>query len=259
MRVILHPGFHKTATSSLQACLAANRDLLAPYCRIALEAELPLRAATRYAVSRDPFDLASFTASFAEFCAAIKEGGHQTLLISSEGLSGRTPGKKGIKTYSAAIDLACAMADAIRAVFGRKADLTLLYTTRAPEAWLSSAWRHNLFGYRVTEDFATFRQTYAESADFAAILDKIAARLPKARIIAAALETTTLSGGHPADAVLSLLDLPATLRADLRYPAARNVGWDDQRSAQLLALNRSDLDDASLRAAKQALRRTAAD
>ena len=67
MRIILHPGCHKTGTASLQACLSASRTALAPYARIVLLDELknPVRFATAFSIGHDPFDLAGFTASFA--------------------------------------------------------------------------------------------------------------------------------------------------------------------------------------------------
>ncbi len=259
MRLILHPGFHKTGTSSLQAMLRANRARLAPWCRIVLEQELaePLRHATRFASGGDPFDLAAFTAGFAGLCQtlAAEETPARALVISCEGLSGRTPGKNGIRDYGAAVPLAQAMQRAVRAVWGRRARPVFLYTTRAPGAWLSSAWRHNLWGYRITEDFATFSTQYAAAADLEAMVRALAAALPKAQVQGVALEAVQDCPAGPAEAILRLLDLPAPLRAGLENPGPRNRGWTEAEAQALLALNRSDLDDADVKAQKAALRR----
>jgi hypothetical protein len=256
MRVILHAGFHKTGTSSLQACLAANRASLAPYARILLLDELaePLRCATRYSTGQDPFDLASFAAAFAHSCerAAVTT---PVLLISCEGLSGRTPGKKGIVDYTAAVPLAQAMASAVKAVFGGKTPLSLIYTTRAAVDWMSSAWRHNLFGYRVTEDFETFCARCPAAADFAAITAQIARKLPRAEVISVALEQVQQAALGPAEAVLAQLNLPEALRAALHNPGWRNLGRDGDTTQALLALNRSDLPDDEIKRRKAALLR----
>jgi hypothetical protein len=259
MRLILHPGFHKTGTSSLQACLAANRRLLAPYCRIVLQDELtlPLRHATRFCLEQDPLALASFTASFGEACVALAKEKPETVVISCEGLSGRTPGKKNISDYAAAPPLAGAMQDAARAVFGRKLNLTYVYTTRNAEAWLSSAWRHNLWGYRITEDFTTFCQKYAKAADFAGIVGRIGRRVKLATVLTTPLEEVNDAACGPADAVLRLLTLPNDVRSLITNPGIRNTGRSQETSAALLELNRSELDDTELKARKTALLRSA--
>lgn len=253
--MILHPGFHKTGTSSLQACLAANRAALAPHAQIVLldALERPVRYATRFATGGDPLDLAGFSAAFAEVCATVT--GADTVVISCEGLSGRTPGKKGIVDYGAAVPLAQAMAAGVRTVFGGKARLTFLYTTREAQGWLSSAWRHNLSGYRVTEDFDTFSARCAEAADFAAITGQVAQTVQRAEVIQVALESVQTAPLGPAEAVLALLDLPGAARAGLVNPGVRNVGSPAELSAALLALNRSDLSDEEVKRRKAALSR----
>src|SRR3989338_5710108 len=181
MRIILHAGFHKTGTSSLQAILARHRAALLPHARLVLHDEMAdvLKRATRFAVGGDPFDLAGFNAAFVALCERLATEGHQTLILSCEGLSGRTPGKKGINDYSAALPLAQAMSACVKAVFGAKAEQHFLYTTRDAESWLYSAWRHNLAGYRVTEDLDSFRSTCAKAADFPALIANLTTALPR--------------------------------------------------------------------------------
>ncbi len=253
--MILHPGFHKTGTSSLQACLAANRLALAPYARIVLLDELadPIRYATQYCRGHDPFDLAGFTGAFAQLCQGLAAEGAHSLVISSEGLSGRTPGKKGIVDYRAAVPLAMAMASCVKAVFGGKARLRLLYTTRAAQGWLYSAWRHNLFGYRISEDFDAFCLRYREAANFSAITTEVAQKLPRAEVISVPLESVQGSPLGPAMAVLSLLDLPQSVQAALRNPGLRNAGYSPSDAAMMLAWNRSELTDDEVKRHKRAL------
>lgn len=250
----MHPGFHKTGTSSLQAYLGANRAALADHVRIVLLDELkdPLRFATHYSIGQDPFELAGFTSSFAHICEGLLAEPAPTIVISCEGLSGRTPGKRGIMDYAAAAPLAGAMERAIKATLG-KVDLTFLYTTRAPDDWLSSAWRHNLVGYRVTEDFPTFCATYGKAADFGAITDQIRGVLRRAKLVVTPLETVSAALAGPAEAILQLLDLPHDLRATLRNPGLRNTGITPAQAARLLAINRSEVSDETAKRQKSAV------
>jgi hypothetical protein len=257
VRIILHAGFHKTGTSSLQAILARHRAALLPHARLVFRDEMSeaLKRATRFATGGDPFDLAGFNVAFATLCEGLASEGHQTLILSCEGLSGRTPGKRGITDYRAAVPLAQAMSACLKAVFGGKADQHFLYTTRNAESWLYSAWRHNLAGYRVTEDFDSFRSTCAKSADFPTLIADLTAALPRARLTSVALEEVQAEPAGPAEAILRLLDLPRDLRATIRDIGIRNAGRSADISAELLALNRSSLSDAEVKARKAALLR----
>lgn len=249
MQIILHPGFHKTGSSSLQAFLAANRTVLRGHMRIVMLDELadPVRSATRFAAGRDGLDLAAFSAGFAKVCQGLAGGAAQTIVISCEGLSGRTPGKNGIADYGAAVPLAAAMGRCMRAVFGRKVDLTYLYTTRAALPWLNSAWRHNLLGYRITQDFAAFCADYARAADFGAITDQVARLVHQARVVVTPLELVL---DQPAKAVLQLLNLPDGVHQTLRDPGPKNAGISQALAADLLAINRSCVTDAKAKAMK---------
>lgn len=249
MRIIVHPGFHKTGTSSLQAYLAANRAALSGYARIVLLDELqePLRFATHFCIGRDPFDLAGFTASFADVCEDLAQKPVQTVVISCEGLSGRTPGKRGIMDYAAAVPLANAMKMAISAVFGSKIDLTFLYTTRTAVPWLNSAWRHNLVGYRITQDFTAFCAEFAKAADFDRITDQVARNVGGAAVIVTPLEQVM---HQPAKAVLQLLNLPVDAIARLREPGLKNAGISQALATEILAINRSSVTDAEAKRLK---------
>ncbi|HAC50653.1 MAG TPA: hypothetical protein DCE85_15435, partial [Sulfitobacter sp.] len=58
-RIILHPGFHKTGTSSLQATLRANRTALKPHVALRLRWHMKdlLHATRGYSTWRDPLTL----------------------------------------------------------------------------------------------------------------------------------------------------------------------------------------------------------
>ena len=251
MRIIVHPGFHKTGTSSLQACLAANRAALAERLRLVLLDELPapVRCATRFAVGLDPLDLAAFTASFCETCEGLADTAAPAIVISCEGLSGRTPGKHGIIDYAAALPLAQAMERGLQAVFGRSADVTFLYTTRARQPWLHSAWRHNLAGYRMTLDFDQFCAVYGKAADFAAITDQIRRAVRRSKVVVTPLETVL---ARPADAILHLLELPGGWDEKMKNPGVKNTGISQGLAAVLLAINRSDVSDAEAKSQRAA-------
>ena len=58
MRIIIHAGFHKTGTTTVQKTLRANREDLRPHCRIILRPGMVAlcEAARAYSVSRSQTD-----------------------------------------------------------------------------------------------------------------------------------------------------------------------------------------------------------
>lgn len=253
MKVTLHPGFHKTGTSSLQAVLRTNRRRLAPFAEILLLGNLraAVAAATRFAQSRDAADLLAFRAGFTEAIAPHRAA--PALILSCEGLSGRTPGKLGIADYRAALPLCQAMAEVLEAAFGADLDLTLVFTTRAPAAWLHSAWRHNLAGYRVTDGFEDWSARYADAAAFGRITEGVEALLPGHRVLTLPMEAAEQDRIGPAGPFLRQAGVPQRRLDRLGVAGLHNAGPDAEVAEALLALNRSNLGTADLKAAKAAL------
>ena len=252
MKVTLHPGFHKTGTSGVQAVLRANRRRIAPLAGVLLLRDLgpAVAASTAYATTRDPADLVRFQAAFAAGLAAHRE--RPALIISCEGLCGRTPGKRGISDYSAALPLCKAMAQALEDVISPSLVLTFAFTTRAAQPWLSSAWRHNLAGYRVTEDFAEWAALYGHAAQFDTILQQVQHALPAHRVISLPLEQALDDVLGPAGPVLRLAGFPVRRLARFAPVGRVNTGPSAAQATELLRLNRLGLTDGDLRAAKRA-------
>ena len=61
-RIVVHAGFHKTGTSTVQALLRDNREALKPYLRSMLKGGMTelLSAARGFSTWRDPVTLAKF-------------------------------------------------------------------------------------------------------------------------------------------------------------------------------------------------------
>ena len=260
MRVILHAGFHKTGTTTLQQGLLRNAAVLAPVVRVIPRGALsPVgRSARAYATSRDPLDLALLDYDLARLLAPVAADATtdpRSLVISCEDLCGQMPGRDGVERYAAAPDLLRKVVATLTRVLPG-ASVALLLTTRAPADWLASLHAQVLRASRLRLDAAEFADRYREAADLDATADRIAAAVAPVPVHRAALEAVRDDPLGPLAPLIDLLDLPPALRSQLVPQPACN-----RRPActdQLLALNRSDLDDAQVHAAKQALLRGAA-
>jgi hypothetical protein len=256
-RILLHPGFHKTGTSSIQQFFWINREGLAPQLQLYLLRHLRPAAdlAMRFARTGNPILIADMVEALD---AVFRDHPPlaDTLLLSCEGLSGHLPGWPGVDDYAAAPITIAAVATYLADRFP-VAEIAVLLTTRAPGAWLHSAWRHHLAGQRLQLDFPQFAARHAQAPDLAAVAADIAEAIAPVRVLTLPLEQATQKPLGPGGAVLDLIDLPEALRLTLTPAAHSNPGPDAALAADLLALNRSDLPDEALAARKTRLRRAA--
>ncbi|WP_299613008.1 sulfotransferase [uncultured Tateyamaria sp.] len=253
-RLIAHLGFHKTGTKSVQKTLQANRDILDGHLHITLRADMhALCEATRaWSASRKPVDLAYVRYEAAELLAGWQDD--VPMLISSEDLSGHMPGRRGLTTYDAAPQLAEALVSAWTAA-RPDMDVTLVYTTRAPDPWLRSCHTQHLRAIRIKRSAQEYADTYARSADFDEIIADVRRRRPDVAVEEQKLEQSANLTLGPLDPILDLTGLPPSVRTRIRPQPRANVGMPQAARDAVLALNRSDLKGDAYRAARKALKK----
>lgn len=253
-RVIIHAGFHKTGTTSLQQTLRINRAALRPDIRVVLKAGMkPLcETARAYSRSREDYDLGLVKYEAALLIEQLAAEKAQTIIISSEDLSGHMPGRHGLHGYGAAPHLMRALAVAFKTA-APEDEVTFFFTTRSAEPWLRSCYAQHLRTARMVWDEANYLKRLKTSAELDKILDLIKREIPDHALIDAGLEEHADRRLGPVEALLDHLNLDPERRATLRPAQARNARLAAGLRAELLALNRSGLDDAALKAAKRAL------
>lgn len=255
-RIVLHPGFHKTGTSTLQRTLRTNRDALAGYATILLTPDIrPLADAARtWSRSRTAADLdavARATTEVMDSHAKTHGGGDLPLLISSEDLCGHMPGRYDLRSYDAAPTLMATINAALRKT-APDADIRFHFSTRAAQPWLASCHMQHVRYSRMELSVVRYSRVYAASADLDGVVDKVAAALPDARVERKALEDCTGRLG-PLGPILDLIDVPYKHRRTLEKLPPQNVSMPPELRRALVELNRSELSKEELRAAKETL------
>ncbi len=252
--VVIHAGFHKTGTTSVQNMLRANRAALRPGLRIVLRPAMVAlcEAARAYSVSQSQVDLGLVRFEAAELSQSWGDG-PETVLMCSEDLSGHMPGRRGLRTYAAAPALMRAMTDSITAAQPDVA-VTVVFTTRAPEAWLASCFSQHVRATRMTQTAAQYARSYRASADLSAIADDVRTALPAHTVDQIALEDCAQSPLGPLDPLLRIAGVPEGSREALTALPPANTALPPDDLAALLAINRSDGTDAEVKAAKRAWR-----
>ncbi|MDD9725596.1 hypothetical protein PVV74_09035 [Roseovarius sp. SK2] len=251
-RILLHPGFHKTGTSSLQRGAAQVQRALRPHLRLIFTHDLieATRMAKRFSAYREQSDLRRFAEAFTATIRDTDPDEPRALMITSEDLCGYIPGNHGVTSYAAAAPLMNVATAVLAAHFGPEAPIGVLFTTRAPRDWQRSVWWQNLRALRVTEDFETYRTHLSSAADLDTIVDSVDERVRhRATVLDAPIEECGTDPLGPLGVALDHLDVP---RDGLAPLPAHNV-QPDGAAEELLALNRSALSDAELSEAKRAV------
>ncbi|WP_167648001.1 hypothetical protein [Mameliella alba] len=220
MRILVHAGFHKTGTSSLQSCAAANADWLSRNLNLLLPGDLrPVaQLARRYTIRPEQRKLNRMRREL----NAVLPPPDKPLFITSEDLSGLVPGRRPGAGYDEAPELLRTVVTTLDDRYPQ-AEITVWFTTRDEDAWMRSIYWQNLRGHRITEDFDTYR-----------------ARLTDSLPLADRVEAVRAVG--PLSLALDLLGLPDE---GLTPTPPGNVPPKDGIET-LLRLNRSTLDEDRL-------------
>ncbi len=252
-RVILHMGFHKTGTSTVQQVLRANRKVLGKHLAIRLKPQMvPLLKACRgYSTWRDPLSLAKVADRFDTLLADLPGMPKRTLVVSGEELSGHMPGRGALATYAAAAPLAEVFVRAIARRFP-KAEVAIIFGTRAPDAWLRSAYWEHVKSSSLTLDFDGFAARYAEGAALDDAVDAVRSSVA-CDVVSTSLENCRDARFGPATPLLELCDLPQEVLEQATPVEAANTRLPQDVLQQLLQANRDHPDRDARKAAKQAI------
>lgn len=252
-RVVLHIGFHKTGTSSVQAVLRSNRAALKRHAALRLKPQIKelLHGARGYSTWRDPLSLAKTARRFDAMLAGLPNMPRRVLVVSAEELSGHMPGRGDLMDYSAAPELVRAYTRAVRKRFP-EAELAIYAGVRAAESWLRSAYWEHVKSSSMTLDYDAFAQTYAEAADFGAVLARVAER-SGIDVATGALDAFKTAPLGPATGLLAQCDLPQEVTRALDPAPAANTRLPEAVLLDLLAANRAYADRGARKAAKKAI------
>ncbi|MFZ3582918.1 hypothetical protein ACOI1H_12185 [Loktanella sp. DJP18] len=262
VHVVVHPGFHKTGTSSLQSLLGQNRRALKPYLTFYGKADfLAAGSAARiYGQKPYPWRLRAFRRTFDRFLASIPDA--PVIVLSRETFSGSMPGHRRfparlIRDYRrAAVPLGQQIIAALRARFGEDVQITFLYTLRDRESWIRSIYGHLLRSIHLRDDYDRFRARFPDLIAPRTEAEAIAKTLGVTAHFVTLEETGPRREG-PASAVLDLLGVPQAVRDGLPPATRANAGQTRALEDRFLTMNRASREKAALKAAKDALLKAA--
>jgi hypothetical protein len=250
-RIIIHAGFHKTGTSSIQATLRENRVTMKRKIALRMRWHMQdLLAATRgYSTWRDPLTMIKVQHRFGLMINDLPSMPRRTLIISAEELAGHLPGRDDITDYSAAPVLLYAFWEIAKKRYPA-AEIVIYLSTRAPAPWLASAHWEHVKASNMTLDFDDFAQKYEGAANLDAMVTDIASRVPVPVYHKRLEECTALPLG-PATPLLDLCDLPQDVLSQMVSIPPENSRMGDDVLQALLQVNRTIKGSDARKAAKK--------
>lgn len=256
MRVFLHAGCHKTATTTAQGFLFHNRERIWPHAALILpqRAQPVTRAVHHYLDEPTSTGLVQITQTMAAVLAEMTLTPRRTILISAENLLGRMPMGLTPEPYPDAAPILRALVSAFQGL-GWPVEVTLYLSTRPQADWAESVWAHQLRKdhlFPLTDDLPEFAARLSR-VPLAEQVARIAAALPDMTLISHDLSDLTRAPFGPGQPFLDFLDLPAEKCAAFVPVPPGQIAPPRATSAALLALNRSELERKALAAAKRAL------
>lgn len=256
-RILVHSGFHKTGTTSVQKMLVHNRARLERHIRFLTRPGMigACEAARAYSASRHPADLTEFASEIAAVFETVDVEDDRPLLLSSEDLSGLMPGRRNIKRYDAAPLLMKAIADTAMAAFNEPPELIFFYSTRNGPDWLRSCYAQHLRAVRMKLSLDEYCEKYAPSADLDDIIEQVRSSVRGCKVVSAPLEEIGKRPIGPLAALLDALGMPGRARRHLDVLPPANVSMPQELLEAMLEANRSDLSDAEVSKAKFEARR----
>jgi hypothetical protein len=237
-RIIIHAGFHKTGTTTLQETLALNAGFLLPHVELYLQHGALIsslsRAVLDFSGNRGKKTRDEVRTQAEVFFSLIDQDDPRPVLVSSESLSGHFPGASGVSKYAPAPLAIETIRDAWATVSGTTDGFETYYSTRR-NGWLASCHWQRLKTNRSKIGLKEYCEKFAIAADHESIINDIRARIGAHAVHSMALEDMD----HPLDPILEILNL-SHLRNDMNIPTNANTSLGEDAREKLLALNRSN-------------------
>ena len=215
-KIVIHCGFHKTATTTVQKFFDVNRPALSDHADIFLHREISAikTKAVQYSLTKDPRFLLGLIAEFETLLSSAISNSTQDVLISSEDLMGQIPGWDHILNYDAANEILPALLEVMRD--SQLFDQHIFYfSTRNQADWIESAYWHLVAMDRMTLSFDGYCEKFALENQLNEVYENLKAHLQGAEIYSADVGVLRGAEFGPSTPLLDLLEIPQSKRDKL--------------------------------------------
>lgn len=239
-RVIIHAGFRKTGTTTVQALLDDNIDHLHPHLGVITRTSDPSTDALHRA-GRDYAKIPTAASAMAVRHAArridarIRRMPQSTILLSEENIIGHYIVAPAGDVFSVAADVLSILEEEF---CGH--DLAFVFTTRQRDKWLRSSYNQDVKFHKFPgsyDDWMKVQGTCRDIDDGRRLLeDKL-----RSPVVFMAMETDLSEGRFLGLSLLEMAGVPSKVTAALRQPAPRNASLGGAELEFMREINGLDL------------------
>ncbi len=248
MRMIVHAGFHKSGTTSVQMMLRSNRALIESEFSIYMRGRIRAicEAARAWSIRREPLEMSLYQFELADWMAGLDRDDTRPTLISAEDLAGHMPGRHRLLRYDAAPALLATWAEIAQEMFPGIA-LDFCFSTREAGPWMRSAHAQNIRATRSVETRDAFTARMAATTDLTADAEAVRDSLPEGAMLHHwRLEDHANGPLGPLDPLLDLVGASQQMRRAIQPEPPSNKSLPPHKLEELRQLNARDIPRADL-------------
>ncbi len=242
-KMLIHPGFHKTGTTSVQKMLIRNKKRISQETHVFLHRHIQpvCEWARAYSASRETYDLVGYTLELTEFLQRLIDAPRMHVCISAEDLLGHMPGRRGLTSYDAAPVLMKTFVETVENVLPFQMEMIFYFSVRDAEPWLKSCHSQHLRTVKMELDEAQYIEAYRDSARLGRVIDLVRVAVAPHRVEWGRLEDTRDLRLGPLEPIIDLLEISSVKRAQIKTLPPQNEALPDSLRQEFLRINRSDM------------------
>lgn len=238
--VILHPGLRKTATTTIQAMMSANADLIEDHVAVLRRFTTPSmdemhRAGHIYANDPGPETARAVRRAARRMDAAIRALPQRVVILSDENVAGRVIQAEGRDIFNLIGDVIAILEDEFA---GHEIKVAL--GTRSRDQWLRSFWNQDVKRHKFSGDFDAWMARNGACRDHEAGLRYLRDRV-SAEVHEMPMERDLEPDRMLGQTLLEMAGLPAETIATLRPAPHSNRSLDAVQLDLIREINALDL------------------
>lgn len=251
-RIIFQAGFHKTGNKSIQELFRENEDALRPYADLFFKWNInDLNAAAHaFGTLPTPYRRNQLRRSIRAACGRFSKIENATICVFAEDLCGPMPGLNSVPDYGQAPIIAKDLVRVTKQELGEKTEVSFLYTTRDPEQWMDSLYRHHILDGPMALDYHEFVEEYPKASAQQEVIKGIKRKSDADRVFVQTLEDAKAKRLGLGQTLLDIVGVPKDVSQNFKPVGQIHQGIGASMARRFLLLNREYRDLQKLKEIK---------
>lgn len=241
-RFILHAGFHKTATTSLQHFLIENSGVLSTQHSIWVSDFIkPIsNKASKFSILRDTKILSEMAYRLQVYIEDEAKLHSKDIICSHEDFSGQLPGRADTNNHYDTIHETLPILCKTITDSGLFSEIIVYFSSRNHEKWLESLYWHLVQNFDLKLDFNNFKIKYTTFPKLEEIINKIRLKILDVKIVSANIDDYKDAEFGAITPFIDVINPTEDMRSKLQNIDRHRVRLPMDICLELLEINRND-------------------